>query len=127
MRKDNQLYETEVREVNKEKKRIKIHYKGFPEDTDKWRDYGDDLFPFVRLDKVPFFDLEGFYIVSIFSGLQPHYNNFSTDISVRFFIRSTTFIRHDNVIDLIMKITGKVIFKTTFRCPHDTIIRSKDK
>ena len=34
-------------------------------------------------------------------------------------------IRHDNVINLIMKITGRIIFKTTFRCPHDTIIRSK--
>ena len=34
-------------------------------------------------------------------------------------------IRHDNVIDLIMKITGRIIFKTTFRCPHDTIIKSK--
>ena len=34
-------------------------------------------------------------------------------------------IRDDNVINLIMKITGKIIFKTTFGCPHDTIIRSK--
>ena len=25
----------------------------------------------------------------------------------------------------MMKITGRIIFKTTFRCPHDTIIRSK--
>ena len=32
MRKGNHLYE--VREVDKEKKRIKIHYKGFSEDTD---------------------------------------------------------------------------------------------
>ena len=35
------------------------------------------------------------------------------------------YIRHDNVIDLMIKITGRIIFKTTFRCPHDTIIRSK--
>ena len=28
-------------------------------------------------------------------------------------------------IYLIMKITGRIIFKTTFRCPHDTVIRSK--
>ena len=34
------------------------------------------------------------------------------------------YIRHDNVIDLMMKITGRIIFKTTFGCPHDTIIRS---
>ena len=48
MRKDNQLYEIEIREVDKEKKRIKIHYKGFSEERDVWRDYGS------------LFDLEGF-------------------------------------------------------------------
>ena len=35
MRKGNHLYEIEVRELDKEKKRIKIHYKGFSEDTDQ--------------------------------------------------------------------------------------------
>ena len=35
MRKDNQLCEIEIREVDNEKKRIKIHYKGFSEDTDE--------------------------------------------------------------------------------------------
>ena len=35
MRKGNQLYENEILEVDKEKKRIKIHYKGFSEDTDQ--------------------------------------------------------------------------------------------
>ena len=34
MRKGNHLYEIEVREVDKEMKRIKIHYKGVSEDTD---------------------------------------------------------------------------------------------
>ena len=52
MRKDNQLYEVEIREVDKEKKRIKIHYKGFSEDRDEWPDYGS------------LFDLEGFHTVS---------------------------------------------------------------
>ena len=52
MRKDNQLCEIESREVDNEKKiRIKIHYKGFSEDTDEWRDYGS------------LFDLEGFHTV----------------------------------------------------------------
>ena len=54
MRKDNQLCEIEIREVDNEKKRIKIHYKGFSEDTDEsdgWRDYGS------------LFDLEGFHTV----------------------------------------------------------------
>ena len=35
-------------------------------------------------------------------------------------LHKTISIRHDNVIDLIMKITGKIIFKTTFRCPQLT-------
>ena len=35
MRKGNHLYEIGVRELDKEKKRIKIHYKGFSEDTDQ--------------------------------------------------------------------------------------------
>ena len=52
LRKDNQLYEIEISEVVKEKKRIKIHYKGFSEDRDEWRDYGS------------LFDLEGFHTVS---------------------------------------------------------------
>ena len=51
MRKDNQLCQIEIREVDNEKKRIKIHYKGFSEDTDEWRDYRS------------LFDLEGFHTV----------------------------------------------------------------
>ena len=35
MWKDNQLCEIEIREVNNEKKRFKIHYKGFSETTDE--------------------------------------------------------------------------------------------
>ena len=46
------MYETEIRKVNTEKKRIKIHQKGFSEDTDEWRDNGS------------LFDLEGFHRVS---------------------------------------------------------------
>ena len=38
LRKDNQLCEIKICEVDNEKKRIKIHYKGFSEDTDGWRD-----------------------------------------------------------------------------------------
>ena len=78
MRKDNQLYEIEIREVDKEKKRIKIHYKGFSEDRDEWRDYGS------------LFDLEGFHTVSSPSAPQFHHSKFRIDISVRFSIHSTT-------------------------------------
>ena len=61
----------------KGRKGSKFTIKVFPEDTDEWHDYGDDLFPFVRLNKVPFFQL--------------HYSKFyGIDISVRFFLRSTT-------------------------------------
>ena len=52
MRKDNQLCEIEIRVVdNARKKRIKIHYKVFSEDTDELRYYGC------------LFDLEGFHTV----------------------------------------------------------------
>ena len=53
MRKGNHLYEIEVHEVDKEKKRIKIQYKGFSEDRDEWRDYGS------------LFDLEGFHFIRV--------------------------------------------------------------
>ena len=71
MRKDNQLCEIEIREVDNEKKRIKIHYKGFREDTDEWRDYGS------------LFDLEGFHAVVNFelifrSGFHP-FHSFASD------------------------------------------------
>ena len=46
------MYEIEIREVDKEKKTIKTHYKGFSEDTDEWCDYGS------------LFDPEGFHTVS---------------------------------------------------------------
>ena len=36
-----------------------------------------------------------------------------------------TITYNNNNNNLVMKITGKIIFKTTFRCPHNTIIRSK--
>ena len=35
----------------KEKKRIKIHFKGFNKGTDEWHDYREDLFPFLTLEK----------------------------------------------------------------------------
>ena len=46
------MQEIEIREVDKEKKRIKTHYKGFSEDTDEWCDNGS------------LFDPEGFHTVS---------------------------------------------------------------
>ena len=67
MRKDNQLYEIEILEVDKEKKRIKIHYKGFREDRDELRDYGS------------LFDLEGFHTVS-----SPSASQFQNFIIVNF-------------------------------------------
>ena len=54
------MYEIEIREVDKEKKRIKTHYKGFSEDTDEWCDYGS------------LFDPEGFHTVSSPSAPQLH-------------------------------------------------------
>ena len=62
----------------KREERIKIHDKGFSEDTDEWRDYGS------------LFDREGFHTVSSPSAPQIHYSKFRTNISVRFSIHSTT-------------------------------------
>ena len=64
MRKNNRLYKIEIREVDKGKKRIKIHYKSLSEDADEWRDYGS------------LFDLEGFHTVSSPSVPQLHYSKF---------------------------------------------------
>ena len=53
MKQDNRLYKIEIREVDKGKKRIKIHYKSLSEDTDEWRDY------------CSLFDLEGFHCLHL--------------------------------------------------------------
>ena len=50
--KDNKLYEVEIVEVDKEKKKVKIHFKGYGHETDEWRDYDEDNVPFQRLEKV---------------------------------------------------------------------------
>ena len=80
MRNSNWLYEIEIREVDKEKQRIKIYHEGFSEDRDEWRDHGC------------LFDLEGFHAVSSPSAPQLNYSKFRIDISVRFSIRSTTLL-----------------------------------
>ena len=40
-------------EVDKEKKKVKIHFKGYSNDTDEWRDYGEEsnILPFERLER----------------------------------------------------------------------------
>ena len=52
-KKDNNLYETEVTEVDREKKLVRIHYKGYESRFDKWRSYDGDgeYFPFIRQEK----------------------------------------------------------------------------
>ena len=47
---DNSLYEIEVKEVNREGKRLKIHYKGFNDQFDEWKPYDDNNFPVVQLE-----------------------------------------------------------------------------
>ena len=53
-KKDKNLYEVEIVDVNKERKQIKIHFVGFSEEFDEWRAYDceRDYFPFVRLEKM---------------------------------------------------------------------------
>ena len=74
---------------------------------------------FVPGNYLPLFD-------SILYSLLLETDNVLGQISEHIFEPNGGFpIRHDNVIDLMMKITGRIILKTTFRCPHDTIIRAK--
>ena len=49
-KKDNNLYEIEVTEVDRERKLVHIHYKGYDSRFDEWRPYDNDqeYFPFVR-------------------------------------------------------------------------------
>ena len=49
---DNKLYEIEIVAIDKQKKRVKIHYKGYSEEADEWRDCQDEnMFLFERLEK----------------------------------------------------------------------------
>ena len=52
-KKDNNLYEIEVTEVDWEKKLVRIHYKGYESRFDEWRPYDRDgeYFPFIRQEK----------------------------------------------------------------------------
>lgn len=54
-KKDNNLYDIEIKEVDREKNLVRIHYKGYSDKYDEWRPYGgeDGYFPFVRQEKVP--------------------------------------------------------------------------
>ena len=51
---DKNFYEVNIIDVNKERKQIKIHFVGFSEEFDKWRNYDceRDYFPFVRLENM---------------------------------------------------------------------------
>lgn len=52
-KKDNNLYDVIVTEVDKSKKRIKIHYVGYSTKYDEWKPIGDAAsFPFVRREKL---------------------------------------------------------------------------
>ena len=73
------MYETEIREVDKEKKRIKIHYKGFSEDTDEMS----------GVTMVLYLTSKDFTLCPP-SAPQIHYSKFRINISVRFSIHSTT-------------------------------------
>ena len=52
--KDNNLYEIEVKEVDRERNLVRIHYKDYSVKFDEWRPYGSDdgYFPFIRQEKI---------------------------------------------------------------------------
>ena len=39
-------------EVDKEKKKVHFHFKGYGHNTNEWRDYNEDNVPFKQLQKV---------------------------------------------------------------------------
>ena len=49
---DNNLYEIEIKEVDVEAQRLKIHFKGYDEKFDEWRPFTDGSLPFVRFEKM---------------------------------------------------------------------------
>ena len=52
-KKDDALYEIDVSEVDRERKLVRIHYKGYESKFDEWRPYDRDgeYFPFIRQEK----------------------------------------------------------------------------
>ena len=52
-KKDNNLYEVEIKEVDRQNKRIRIHFKGYDARFDEWCPYDQEgeYFPFVRWEK----------------------------------------------------------------------------
>lgn len=54
-KRDQSLYDIEVTEVDRERKRLKIHYVGYSEAHDEWRPYDEadgEYFPFIRNEKL---------------------------------------------------------------------------
>ena len=51
---DKNLYEVEINEVDKQRKRLKLHFVGYSEEFDEWRDFDSEgsYFPFVRLENI---------------------------------------------------------------------------
>ena len=52
-KKDNSLYEVQIKEVDRQSKRIRIHFKGYDARFDEWRPYDQEgkYFPFARWEK----------------------------------------------------------------------------
>ena len=58
---DNKLFEVEIVEVDKKKKKVKIHFKGYGHETDEWRDYDEENVAFERPEKVSMFSIKTLY------------------------------------------------------------------
>ena len=73
---DKNLYDIEIVQVDKERKRFKIHFVGFGNQFDEWRDFSTSggQFPFVRVEKsfVPgeeSLGTEGIFFMGIYTEL----------------------------------------------------------
>ena len=51
-KRDKTLYEVEIKEVDAERRRIKIHLRGYSDAYDEWRPYDDQTSPLIRKEHV---------------------------------------------------------------------------
>ena len=49
---DKELYEVEIKEVDRKKGRMKIHFKGYHDRYDEWRPYDNNKMPVVRFERI---------------------------------------------------------------------------
>ena len=132
---DKKLYEIEVKEVYRDNKRVRIHYKGYDSRFDEWRDYGNDgeYFPFVRQEKPHVLtndsiqDRASHFIDLLYRGIKRSLScgrKDDPDVRVEVDIQADVFnLVLANVVQGVWE-RGKIIYKPTNR-DLDTVLEPK--